>query len=106
MARDDVNWSQIIDPAPTGFQPRRRATSMFNVRTPTVVPEAFFQSPHVPQPSSYRLQPPPDPRQPPQQAVYGGMRPIHAPVPVEDLSSWSAKIQSQPPPELKLAAAK
>ncbi|KAG6888456.1 hypothetical protein C0995_008131 [Termitomyces sp. Mi166 len=120
MSRDDLTWTQLMNsstpvnlshatPTPTGFQARRRATSMFNVRTPIAVPEAFFQTEHgahPPQPN-HRLQAQHDQfqHQLPQQLTYGTAQPIHAPVPV-DLSSWCAKIQSQRPPELRLAAAK
>ncbi|KAG6887126.1 hypothetical protein C0992_000587 [Termitomyces sp. T32_za158] len=119
MARDDVNWSHVINtstpgnlalatPTPTGFHPRRRATSMFTVRTPTAVPDAFLQHSTHPHPSARRVQPhyDYDHHQPPPHVIYGAVHPIHAPVPLEDLSGWSAKLQAQRPPELRLAAAK
>ncbi|KAG5735305.1 Regulatory protein MIG1 [Termitomyces sp. T112] len=106
MSRDDLTWTHLLNtpvnvahatPTPTGIF-RRRAASMFNVRTPIAAPQAFLHPDHGAL-SNQRMQQP-DQRQ---QPIYGAM---HMPVPVEDLSSWSAKIESQPPPELRLAAAK
>ncbi|KAG6840279.1 hypothetical protein C0991_007767 [Blastosporella zonata] len=113
MSRDNLSWlfssgTNYSTPTPTGFLPRRRAASMYNGKTPTALPDAFLRADYRShaylglQPRYHQHQQHQQECQEPRIDVsYGG---LPGPEVTEDLSSWSAKIQSQRPPELRLAA--